>query len=206
MWFHAECSKWMFVCALAGGLIASQAGSAAEVVANAQPVQVAVGGSAEIAIDLMLAPGEDASVFEGFFDLIGDGSVIVAVEDADLIPGGPTWDMALGSAGNQLSIVSLTSNGNEGGTRLVGRLTVVGQQPGIFEIRLGAGTFVSRDVPPPEFGEDVPITTPVGTVLAVVQVSAVPSVPGLGPVGWVALFAVMGVIGVGTLRRAARSA
>lgn len=207
MWFHAGCSKWMLIVALAsstlaGSVLASQAASAAEIAASAQPVQVAVGGSAEIAIDLVLAPGEDASVFEGFFDLIGDGTVIVAVDDADLIPGGPTWDSSFGSAGNQLSIVSLTSNGNEGGTRLVGRLTVVGQQPGTFELRLGAGTLISRDVPFPELFEDVPLTTPVGTVLATVQVR-VPSVPGLGPVGWVVLSVTLGMMGIAPRRRVA---
>ncbi|MHA7838063.1 MAG: hypothetical protein ACX98W_11450 [bacterium] len=204
MRFQAERSMWtlilVLVMVLVGDVLSSQTASAAEVVANAQPVQVAVGGSAEIAIDLVLAPGEDASVFEGFFDLIGDGTVIVAVDDADLIPGGPTWDTALGSAGNQLSIVSLTSS-NEGGARLVGRLTVVGQQPGTFELRLGAGTFASRDVPPPEFAEEVPITTPVGTVLATVQVAGVPSVPGVGSFGLGIVSILLVLTGLRSVRR-----
>lgn len=141
---------------------------AATVTAIAVSPSINAGESTEIQVWLNLEVGEEASIFEGRFDLVGSGSAVEPVTGSDLVPGGPSWGTSFGGIVGSQAQVSLTSS-NAGGSRLVATLTVTGLG-GTFQLKLGSGTFVQRDLNVSPFFEDVPLSTPVGTVLVTVTV------------------------------------
>jgi hypothetical protein len=166
-------------------LLAAGSASAATISAVASGHGFLPNNAFDVDISLDLGVGEEASVFEGRFDLIGVGTVVQNLGSGDVLAGGPSWDSAFGNIVTSQLLLSLTSS-NTGGSRLVGRVRVTGLASGIFQIRLASGTFAQRDIPAPPFVLDVPITTPPGTVLVEVQIDA-PQVPALGPAGALAL-------------------
>ena len=166
---------------------------AASVSAIAVSESIVVGESTDIEVRLDLGAGENASIFEGHFDLTGSGSVMEEVVPTDISAGGPTWgSSAAGVVGTQAR-VSMTSS-NLGGSRLVATLTVTGMAAGTFQIEFGDGSFAQRDIDVAPFFEDVFLTTTTGSVLAIVTVAE--PVPALGPVGVVMLLASLLTSGV----------
>jgi hypothetical protein len=174
---------WGIALVVASLAVVSSA-SAATVSGSVGQASIAVGESTAIQIRLDLAGGEEASIFDGRFDLIGSATVVEEVLSSDLTAGGPSWTSAFGGVVAEQVQLSLTS-ANAGGSRLVATLTVTGLSAGTFLVELGAGNVVRRDLPVPPFIEDVPLTTPVGTVLAAVTVLA--PLPALGGPGIAAL-------------------
>ena len=148
--------------------------TAAQVTATVTNTPLLVNATTTVNIFLDLEAGEQASVFEGRFDLTGLGSVA----NASFTPGGPTWDSAFGSIQGDLATVSLTS-GNTGGSRLVGSLDITGLAPGTFKVVLSSPTLAARDINVSPFLQDVPITTATGTVLVSVSVTKSVGLPWL---------------------------
>ena len=127
--------------------------NAATITASAAMDEILIGQTTSLEIVLELDAGEEASVFEGRFDLGGFGTVA----DAGLNAGGPSWSSSFGNISGAQAIVSLTSD-NQGGDRLVGTLGLTGLALGIFEFTLGSPTFASFDIDDPPILQDLDIT------------------------------------------------
>jgi hypothetical protein len=188
-------ARWLGCALAAACLLGARAGLAATLTAAPSSGVLLVGEPLDIDLTLELDPGEEASVFEGRFDLTGVGSAVQSLGPGDVLAGGPSWDSSFGGVlGGQL-LLSLTSS-NAGGSRLVGRVHVTGLSSGIFEIRLAAGSFAQRDVEGPPYLLDVPISNPVGSVLVTLIVGLpAPQVPALGGAGALALAAALAFAG-----------
>ena len=149
--------------------------TAAQVTATVTNTPFLVNATTTVNIFLDLEAGEQASVFEGRFDLTGLGSVA----NVSLTPGGPTWDSSFGNIQGDLALVSLTSTSSTGGSRLVGSLDITGLAPGTFKVVLSSPTLAARDINVSPFLQDVPITTATGTVLVSVSVTKSVGLPWL---------------------------
>jgi hypothetical protein len=143
--------------------------NAAFISANAELDQISIGEETTIDIILELGLTEEASVFEGRFNLFGLG-VIASV---DLEPGGPSWTSGVGNINDSQVILSLTSD-NQGGDRLVASMLLTGLNPGTFEVILDDPTFASFDIDDPPYLQDIGITNTSGDVLASVNVVPIP--------------------------------
>ncbi len=152
-------------------VLSTGAANAATISATAGLNEIKINEATQVDIFLDLAPGEVASVFEGRFDLVGNGTVVdTSISNA----GGITWDSSFGNiAGNQV-ILSLTSD-NQEGNRLVGTLDLVGLSLGNFQLLLGSPTFASFDIDVAPFLENLNISNPDGDLLASVQVVPIPA-------------------------------
>jgi len=154
--------------ALAGALLLVLAGAAgaANITASPSASEVGVGDAFQIDLFLELESGEEASVFEAAFELGGLG---VVAGNEDLTPGGPGWDGAAGDVTGTEAFVSAFSS-NQGGSRLVGSLSLEALAPGVLQVVLGPFPLVQKDLAEDPFVEDVPLSTAVGATLASVTV------------------------------------
>ncbi|MEO0971750.1 MAG: hypothetical protein AAFX85_01550 [Pseudomonadota bacterium] len=141
---------------------------AASITASVTESVIGVGESSTVNLFLSLAPGEEASVFEGRFGLSGLDTVATVA----LTPGGPTWTSVAGGINGGDAVVSLTSN-NTGGDRLVAQLTVMGLSNGTLDI-LFADALAAFDIPGPPFLDQLTLTNAMGDTLASVAVVPVP--------------------------------
>jgi hypothetical protein len=142
--------------------------SAMAATVEAQPASetIAIGASTTIAVNLVLAPLEDASLFELTIDLAGSGTTVANVM---LTPCAGWAGLADGTLSASEATVSCTSGAeNQTGTLLSAELAVTGLALGSFEIMLGSDSFAQRDTDTFPFVEDVPLLPVAGTVLATV--------------------------------------
>ena len=93
---------------LAATLLLAASGASAATISAVASSHVDQPGEAYIDISLDLAPGEQASIFEGRFDLIGVGSVVQTPGPGNVLAGGPTWDTAFGNIVTSQLVLSLT--------------------------------------------------------------------------------------------------
>ena len=129
-----------------------------------------VGETTLVSLYLELADDEEASIFQGAFDLVG--LVVSADAEAVMTAVSAEWSGAGNVVGDQL-MVSLTSE-NAGGKRLVGQLLVTAVAEGFFDVLLGTPTFAQRDIDVFPFVEGVEIQTLTGALLARIEVASVP--------------------------------
>lgn len=150
--------------------------NAAEISATAADTSIGIGDTTTVEVFLDLQGGEEASLFEGHFDLGGLGSIASVV----LTPGGLSWGSSEGNVHNSQAIVSLTS-ANAGGSRQVATLQVTGIALGTLDISLGTPAALSAfDIPAPPFLQSLTIDTAIGTTLASVTVTDVIDTDGDG--------------------------
>lgn len=138
--------------------------------------QIQVGATASVTLNVTLDAGEDASVFEGVFDLTGLGSIADLTIDGSGY--GSSWDA--GTFGNVLGAqqelrLSLTSSSNRADHSLLATLDITGLSQGAFEIVVSSGTFLQRDTNTSPFFEDVPLGPPTGTVIGLIEIVPEPS-------------------------------
>ena len=151
-------------------LLSTSVARAATVSAVASVDTLSLNESAQISLFLNLDPTEEASVFEGVFNLNGLGSVA----DAALNVGGPTWSSSFGNIVGDQALLSLTSNNDSTSSRLLGVLDVLALSPGVFEVVFDANTFASFDIDVSPFVQDLALSNFDGQVLASVAVVPVP--------------------------------
>ena len=151
----------------------TQSAHAAFVSTNIGKSEISIAESTFIEIILDLDLTEQASTFEGRFDLVGFGTVA----SASLSEGGPTWSSSFGNITGDQAVVSLTSS-NQGGNRLVATFDITGLSTGVFEIILAQPTEASFDLDVPPFIQDLNITNLDNSTLATIKV--VPLPPALG--------------------------
>lgn len=177
-------SRRLLVAGVCVVLLDSASALAATIVAVPSRQFVGLGDSFTIDLFLDLEPGEEASVFEGRFELDGLGSVL-SVDS--VTAGGATWDSAFHTLiGSALAISALSSN--TGGSRLVASLGVTAIGGGTFRVLTDEGSFAQRDIPEFPFLEDVPIDTAPGTEISRISTTPVPALPSWGGLGVAALF------------------
>jgi len=165
-------------------------------------IEMSIGESKDIVLELELGPAEEASVFEARFALefvpAGTGGPVASVA---VFADGPDWDWddATAVIDQDVIRVSLLS-ANLGGTRAVATVSVTGVSDGEVDIVLLDESVLQRDIPFAPFLEDVPLETPPGTVLATVVVPE----PSAALLRAAALLALLGLRTHGR-RRARRS-
>ena len=160
---------------------------AATISAFTNTLVIGVGSTATVELRLELAFLEDASIFEGHFDLVGLGSSADA--SVQLLGFGNTWDSPFGGISLTQLVLSLTSSSNRDDHSLLATIDVVGLAPGSFALVLATGTHVRRDIAVSPVFEELALDTVVGTTLVTIQVVPEPSTgflvaAGLASLGW----------------------
>lgn len=144
--------------------------NAASVNAISSASEIGVGDTGQISVYLNLAPTEEASVFEGVFDIVGLGSIAnVAVSDI-----GATWPNRASNILEDEARLSLTSNNDGTSSRLLARFEIEGVAPGALQVLFNDASFASYDLDEPPFIADLPLSNAQGEVLSAVQVVPLP--------------------------------
>ena len=158
---------------------------------------VSVGETRDVVLELELASGEEASVFEAGFALeYFPATAGGPVASVGVIVDGPewSWDDAAATVQEDVIRVSLASS-NLGGVRAVATVRVTGASEGELDLVLLEDTVLLRDIAFEPFLEQVPLETPASTVLATVVVPE-PSAALLGA------SAILALLGLRSRRRA----
>lgn len=157
-------------------LLVGSRGDAASIVANPTAAAVDVGETVTIALEIALAPGEDASTFQGQLSL--SGPALFASEPSTF---GETWLLADAGlvAGDSSVILTLltTTDGNRNDHSLLAELVVRGLAPGVVALSIDPGAILARDLSVSPFSELVPLGPASGSILA--EITVVPE-PGTG--------------------------
>jgi probable HAF family extracellular repeat protein len=164
--------------------LGSNPASAAKLTASVDASPIGVEETTVVRLFLDLEPDEEASVFEGVFDL--NQTNLAVVIDETTLATGPTWESALCSVHFQSSkmLCSMTSE-NLGGRRLLVEFIVATLDLGTLRIRVSdsAPLLLQKDIEGPPFLEDVPLDNLPGEILASIPVAPALGDPGLLDLG-----------------------
>ena len=160
-----------FVVSAVFALLSITTVNAASVSALITSDTLAINDTAQISLILHLGPGEEASVFEGIFNLNGLGTVA----SASLNSGGPSWPSAFGNIVGDQALLSLTSGNNAISSRLLGAIDILALNPGTFDVIFNDATFAAFDIDVNPFIQDLALSNINGEVLASATVVPVPA-------------------------------
>jgi hypothetical protein len=183
-------------------LCISNAANAASLRAEGGSGNMRVGETRSVSLVLDLAPGEQASVFEGSLQLSGGEAA-----NAELVAGSANWSSAVGRLSSGSIKLSLTSN-NAAGSRVIGTLRLTGKQLGNLSLRLEGQSLLAEDTSTAPYTRNVSLSTPAGTTLASINVVSDgngAAAPGLPASGVALLCTALAALGVSKLRKRARA-